>query len=114
MISGNGGDGIQLGNDADDNVIEGNLIGVAADGTTPERQRTRWDSDDRVEGNTIGGTAAGAGNVIAYNGGSTTPGMRQWIRRRVGIAGITNSDIDNSILGNSIFDNAGLGIDRRR
>jgi hypothetical protein len=50
-------------------------------------------------GNTVGGTASGAGNVIAFNG-----------------SGVGMSDRDlpvnaNRILGNSIFNNEGLGID---
>ena len=52
-------------------------------------------------GNTIGGTVAGAGNLIADNAGDGV------------IVGI-NADypaVDNAILGNSIYGNSGLGID---
>ena len=45
---------------------------------------------------TIGGTASGAGNVIAYNGGAGV-----FLEQGYGIP----------IRGNSIHDNAGLGID---
>ena len=109
VISGNGGFGIQLGNDADDNVFEGNLIGVAADGTTPEGNGQDGILMIGSSANTIGGTAAGAGNVIAYNGGSTTPGNAA---AGFGVAweGTHDSNIGNSILGNSIFDNASIGI----
>jgi parallel beta-helix repeat protein len=47
-------------------------------------------------GITVGGTAPGAGNVIAFNGG-----LGVYLRAGTG----------NALLGNSLFDNAGLGID---
>ncbi len=112
VISGNGGDAMLLGNDADDNVIERNLIGVSADGTTPSGNSTAGIEVIGASGNTIGGTAVGAGNVIAYNGGSSpaSPGFG-YGPAGAGVALIGEGDNDNSILGNSIFDNAGLGID---
>src|SRR5262249_28729332 len=58
--------------------------------------------DQGSTGNTIGGTAAGAGNTIAHNGDQ-------------GIAILAAATVGNLILGNSIFDNGkvtgGLGID---
>ncbi len=66
VISGNQGSGIEVlnGNKA---TIQGNYIGVAADGTTP-----LGNSDEGIDlefsvGNQIGGVAAGAGNVISGN-----------------------------------------------
>ena len=47
--------------------------------------------------NTIGGTAAGAGNTIAFNAD-------------VGVAIGGGISLQNAILGNSIFSNGGLGI----
>ena len=52
--------------------------------------------------NSIGGTAAGAANIIAFNGGNGVT---------VGAYSTDTAAIDNSILSNSIYDNAGLGID---
>ena len=77
-------------NVATNNVIQGNEIighasGVAISGVTGHN------------GNQIGGTAAGEGNVIAFN---TGPGVS-----------IENGDVRNSVLSNSIHDNGGLGID---
>ncbi|MDA2935492.1 hypothetical protein MYX82_14320, partial [Acidobacteria bacterium AH-259-D05] len=102
VISGNVFSGIVIFNDVrtgtDQNVIAGNLIGTQADGTSPLGNG----SDGVVIGqldpsnNTIGGTAKGAGNTIAFNGGDGV-----FIRSGTG----------NAILSNSIFSNARLGID---
>jgi hypothetical protein len=68
-ISGNGYDGIQFADSADSNVIAGNKIGTGATGTV-----ALGNSDQGVEvdsgcvDTTIGGTAAGAGNMISANG----------------------------------------------
>jgi hypothetical protein len=52
-------------------------------------------------GDTIGGTAAGAGNVIAHNRGAGVA---------VG-SSATDSSVNNGILSNTIFSNGRLGID---
>ena len=54
---------------------------------------------------TIGGTVAGAGNVIAFNGQKNAG-----ITNSSGIY-LINSATGDAILGNSFFSNAGLGID---
>jgi titin len=70
VISGNGGSGIEIvDNGTTDNLIEGNFIGTNAAGTTAIANKA-----DGVlirtgaTGNTVGGTASGAGNVISGNG----------------------------------------------
>lgn len=111
VISGNRLDGIYIGSDGDPdlqplNIFQGNFIGVAADGISPLGNGT-----DNLPGSNngifvqgifdsqIGGTNANEGNIIAFNAG----------------AGVANfSDVFGTpiaILGNSIFSNAGLGID---
>ena len=79
------------------NVIHGNLIGLnaAATGPVPNHQG----GIDFVDGsnNIVGGTQNGAANKIAFNG-------------KHGVSVLTNS-FQNSIRGNSIFSNDGLGID---
>jgi hypothetical protein len=86
-------------------VLEGNSIGVGADGHTPIPNGYGVWLFGGTSNNTIGGTAAGAGNVIAdnYSAGvlldqtsSTTP------------------TTGNAIQGNSIYNNTGLGIDINR
>jgi hypothetical protein len=93
LISGNN-EAILL-TSADGSVVQGNLIGTDASGTGPLPNATRpvWIF---ASGIIVGGITAGAGNVIAFN---SAPG--------IGIAGGTG----NTIRGNSIHDNASLGID---
>ena len=101
-----------------DNLIEGNLIGINFDANgnpiaglgngspIPGFGNVEAgiyindpaDPNQTSTGNTIGGTAAGAGNIIANNYG---PG--------VAVAGA--NAFDESILGNAIYGNSGLGID---
>ncbi len=97
LVSGNVGDGISIAGES--TRIEGNWIGVDATGTAP-----LGNSDDGVEiccgmavYNTVGGTAGGAGNVIAFNGGA-------------GVA-LSFTAARNAILSNQVYSNTGLGID---
>ena len=75
VISGNAGDGLALGPAS---LVEGNFIGTDVTGTRPPPNGgdgirvsgTFADGYSEVSGNdTIGGTAAGAGNVISGNAG---------------------------------------------
>src|SRR5262245_29463597 len=69
VIAGNTGDGVRI-EQSNGNRVWGNYIGVDASGTTV---RTNGDNGVLIwggSGNAIGGTAAGAGNVIAGNGGA--------------------------------------------
>ncbi|HNG30477.1 MAG TPA: FG-GAP-like repeat-containing protein, partial [Blastocatellia bacterium] len=80
------------------NVIAGNFIGLGADVTTPIANTGMGVEITSAAGVTVGGTAAGAGNVIAY---STLSGVT------MGGAGTIN----NRVLGNFIYANGGIGID---
>jgi len=97
LIAGNDGPGIWFAETGSDNRIEGNRIGTDATGANPLPNTgpgIRFETGS--SGNTVGGTAPGAGNRIAYNGG----------------AGVEVLDgVENAILGNSIEANGGLGID---
>ena len=100
LISGNGkvssglgrGNGISVG--SLNNIIQGNLIGTDATGNGP-----LGNSDDGIFGGrntTVGGTGAGEGNVIAFNG----------------LRGISNNGAlgtANSYRGNSIHSNGTSG-----
>ena len=99
VISGNS-IGIQLGSFSaaglSGNVIEGNFIGLNAAGTGALGNTEHGIAIGDAINSRIGGTASGAGNKIAFNGGQ----------------GITVSQgSGNVIRGNSIFSNVGLGID---
>jgi CSLREA domain-containing protein len=98
LISGNNSDGIEItDNGATGNLVQGNLIGTTASGSSGLAN-----SSDGIQifnsasNNTIGGTAAGAGNVIAFNGADGV---------------FVSSGTGNRIQRNSIFSNGGLGID---
>lgn len=99
VISGNTGDGVRLLNASaiSNAVIQGNLIGVGADGTAAIGNSGHGiHIDEAAVNTTIGGTSAGLSNVIAHSGGS-------------GIALADGSG--TAIRGNQIFSNGGLGID---
>ncbi len=101
VISGNGTYGVCL-KDADTsaNLFLGNIIGADATGTNSLGNGfANIALLAGASGNFIGGTGTGEGNVIAFSG--IGPGVV------VSGVGTTN----NAIRGNSIFNNAGLGID---
>ncbi len=94
----NGDRGILFAFSSNGNAVEGNWIG-----TDPAGAAGMGNASNGVEfifgpsNNTVGGTAAGAGNVIANNGGA-------------GVA-LTSGDVEgDAILSNSIYGNAGTGI----
>jgi hypothetical protein len=80
------------------NFVEGNFIGTDRTGTNGVGNYYDVNLQNNATGNFIGGTGAGAGNVIAFAG---------WDGVVLFQAGTTN----NSIRGNSIFGNYNLGID---
>ena len=90
VVSGNQGSGIRVAGSSTGNTVQGNLIGTDASGSG--RLPNGGDGVDLTgtdtESNTIGGAAAGAGNVIAANLG-------------FGI-GITAGSSSNTIQGNFI------------
>jgi len=101
IISGNGSDGIEIDN-SDNNIIQGNYIGTDVTGTLA-LGNTR-DGIDLNEngligsvGNLIGGTNLNAANLITNNA-------------IFGIEVRGAPTIDNSILGNRIYNNALIGI----
>ena len=68
IIAGNGLSGISIQQNSDNNIVEGNLIGLEPDGTTSAGNSTQGILIQLAsDGNRIGGTTAGAGNVISAN-----------------------------------------------
>jgi hypothetical protein len=104
VISGNGNDGVEIvGTDTSGNLVQGNNIGVQSDAASGLGNGANGVAvRDHAKNNTIGGTATGAGNIIAFNKGDgvlvgdTTQGI---------VAGT-----GNAIEGNSIYLNQRLGI----
>jgi VCBS repeat-containing protein len=94
IISNFAGNGITLSG-LGGNIIESNWIGVDSTGTAAAGSTVGISLSS--SGNIIGGTAAGAGNLIAFNSGA-------------GIE-ISSTAIANSLLGNVIHSNTGPGID---
>ena len=113
VISGNNFNGISIsGSLATGNIVQGNFIGVGANGTTVLRNRDNGvQISNRAIGNTVGGTSVtpgacvGACNVIANNGDPNA------FSARAGIYLDITSGVSNTLRGNSIFNNTGLGID---
>ncbi len=132
-VLGNGGDGIYISGGADNTVIGGiglgnvilgarvvgieidgastgtsilgNLIGINAAGTVIQGSGQNGILlENGAASTTIGGITAGQGNTIVDSG--RLDGTWQ-----SGIAVASSAGASNSIIGNSIYDNRGLGID---
>lgn len=105
VISGNSGSGISLGGGAvsDPNRVEGNYIGLNRFGTGALGNAKHGIIYTGNTAGNIGGLAPGAGNRIAFNGA---------FNGGAGIASASGGALSGAILSNSIFSNAGLGIDR--
>ena len=103
VISGNASFGVFIlpqvtGVGATGNIVRGNYIGTQADGKTPLGNSSTGITLFFAPSNTIGGTGAGDGNTIAYNGGN----------------GVTVDRLEangNLIQRNSIHGNGIMGID---
>jgi hypothetical protein len=74
VISGNGGSGVEIASfdvlPASNNWVQGNYIGTTAAGTGALGNGTGVSLIQQALNNTIGGTVAGAGNLIAGNSGA--------------------------------------------
>jgi titin len=104
LLSANGRSGIRMNINDCWNVIQGNFIGTKADGTNALGNLLHGiDMDVGSTNNTIGGTAAGAGNHIAF--------AQTWLFNGYSGVRVRNGSRNNLISGNSIFNNAELGID---
>ncbi|MEP1079566.1 Ig-like domain-containing protein [Leptolyngbya sp. PL-A3] len=114
IISGNG-TGVYIrsdSNSATGNVLQGNLIGTAADGISP-LGNSNWaifvqhGAGAPNNLNTlIGGTESGAGNIIAFNGDPINVGNPTYGQ----YPAVLLSASGNSLISNSIFSNYGHGV----
>jgi hypothetical protein len=105
VVAANSQEGIWVINGATGTVIQGNWIGTDVTGTVNlgniHGGIRIGNVGTAANGNLIGGTTAGAGNIIAFNA-------------EAGVAVDTNagtSSVNNAILGNAIYSNTGIGID---
>jgi hypothetical protein len=119
VISGNGADGIQIGSsisgvlDDIDNLVQGNYIGTNAAGTAAvgnsgngiEVGDSGTISSDGSD-TTIGGTSAGAGNVISGN-------AKDGVHINSGVSGIVvqGNSIGTNAAGTAAVGNSGNGIE---
>jgi parallel beta-helix repeat protein len=97
IISGNTKNGIYLTGGVSGNIVQGNYIGLNASTASLPNVLNGVNIDSSSSSNTVGGTAAGAGNVISAN---TLIGVTI-------AAGCTG----NTIRSNSIYGNTGIGIE---
>lgn len=133
VISGNNGIGVIIsgsvvegGDPARDNVVQGNLIGVAADGTTALANSGDGIEITNGQSTFIGGTNSGEGNSIRFNtangvaltGGLVVGGASNYnsiLNNTIASNGMDGvlvvSGVGNRINGNAIFSNAQQGID---
>ncbi len=97
-----GSSGIEIWDGATNTVIQGNLIGTDITGTLNFGNSEYGVFFQNSSRNTVGGTASGAGNLIAFNR-----------KAGVGVQALTSpqSAMSNLIRANSIFASGGLGID---
>ncbi|MCS6804334.1 MAG: right-handed parallel beta-helix repeat-containing protein, partial [Blastocatellia bacterium] len=109
IISGNTGVGVRItGGGSTGNLVRANFIGTRLDGMGRLGNGSHGVLiDDAANGNAIGGTTAALGNTIAYNNGAGVRIPNSPTAPPLG----TPHPIGNSIQGNSIFGNVGLGID---
>ncbi len=98
VISGNGNNGVRIeSGDATGNEVLGNYVGTDASGTQALGNSGSGMSIDGASRNTIGGTTAGARNIISGNSSD-------------GVA-ISGNARGVNLISNSIFSNGALGID---
>jgi CSLREA domain-containing protein len=126
IISGNGTWGVLISDaESEGNTVRGNFIGTDVTGTVtdpdgnPNNGIELGSSLDGVvirtgaHDNTIGGTTAGAGNIISGNGynGSDLNDTKSGVEIQFANSDAPNKATGNRILSNSIYDNVKLGID---
>jgi len=97
VISANGGSGVLIsGASAMSNLISGNFIGTDLSATIHLGNAVDGVTIQDASNNTIGGTAAGAGNTIVFNGNDGV---------------LVDTGTGNAILSDLIFANGNLGIE---
>ena len=94
VISGNGNHGIHIDGDAANNVVEGNVVGLQADGSgliANSNGGVGVALFNAGVGNVIGGTVSGAANVISGNAGDG-----------IIIAGVSGTIVEGNLIGTDV------------
>jgi VCBS repeat-containing protein len=100
VISGNNQEGMEIRLGASANIVTGNYIGVAANGTTALANAANGIWIQGTANNVIGGSTAGARNVIS---GNSLAGVR------VSAAGATGNTISGNYVGTNAAGTAAVG-----
>jgi hypothetical protein len=104
LISGNEGDGILM-DQVSGNVVEGNYIGTDATGTKALGNAANGvEITDRSSSNTVGGTVAGAGNLISGNGQNGV-----LIDQSASGGGVPLNLVQGNLIGTNSTGNAAIG-----
>ena len=112
LISGNNTGISMSGPSTVDNLVHGNLIGTDITGNGPlGNTGSGITFINGANGNTIGGTATGTGNTIAFNSG---PGIQAYAGTVVSSGELLGESVTNRVIGNSFHDNTELAIDLGR
>ena len=98
LISGNGAGVLISGAGTSNNVVEGNLIGTNADGSAQVGNLDGVAISSGASGNTVGGTAMGAANVISGNAAFG-----------VGLVIAHDNVVEGNLIGTNAAGNAPLG-----
>ncbi len=109
VISGNG-TGMQLRTGATGNVVQGNFIGTNATGDAAIRNHNLGISVSAADGNTFGGTTAGAGNLISGNGTATSFAIGLWLGDSSDNNVVQGNHIGTNAAGTSAVPNIGDGL----
>ena len=100
VVVSSGSDGIELINNSDDKIIQGNYVGTDLTGTI---DLGSWSSGIDInggsDGNLVGGTDPDAANVIANSQGYFGMHIKD------------NTTINNAVLGNAIYNNDQIGFE---
>jgi CSLREA domain-containing protein len=103
VISGNNRHGVRLeGSGTSGTLLQGNLIGLQADGTAAQKNVSNGVSIENAASTTIGGTTTTQRNVISGNNGSSSYGVR------VGF-GSNGTTIQGNYIGTNVKGTSAIG-----
>jgi hypothetical protein len=115
LISGNGANGIHLtGPASSGNLIQGNDIGTDVGGHTAIANFLNGILIDNTSGYIIGGTTAGAANLISGNGGGLVAGQMDGVQITNSLSSgivLAGNQIGTDVTGTMAVANPGNGID---